>query len=60
MLQDLKRSTTDKEKRELQGGVEEVEGEIQYYKGLVSRYESKATSYEERLGLLEKEGECRT
>ena len=60
MLQDLKRSTTDKEKRELQGGVKVAEGEIQHSKGWVSEWESKATGYEERLGLLEKEGECRT
>ena len=40
--------------------MEEVEREIQYYKGEVSRWESKAAGHEERLGLLEKEGECRT
>ena len=40
--------------------MEGVEGQIQRYKGLVSVWESKATGYEERLGLLEKEGECRT
>ena len=60
MLQDLKRSTTAREKRELQGRVEGMERQIQYYKGLVSEYESKATGYEEELGRLEKEGECRT
>ena len=40
--------------------MEEVEGEIRHYKGVVSKYESDAAGYEERLGLLEKEGECRT
>ena len=39
--------------------MEEAEGEIQYLKELVSERESQATGYEERLGLLEKEGECR-
>jgi hypothetical protein len=40
--------------------VEEAEREIQYCKGAVSEWESQATGYEERLGLLKKEGECRT
>ena len=40
--------------------MEEAEGKIQDYKLWVSEYESEATGYEERLGLLEKEGECRT
>ena len=40
--------------------MEVVEGWIQHYKREVSKYESDATGYEERLGLLEKEGECRT
>ena len=59
MLQDLKRSTTDWEKRRLQERVKEVESNIQRYKRAVSEWESEATGYEERLGLLEKEGECR-
>ena len=33
---------------------------IQYYKGRVNGEESDANRYEERLGLLKKEGECRT
>ena len=40
--------------------MEEAKGEIQNYKGRISQYESEATGCEERLGLLEKEGECRT
>ena len=40
--------------------MEEVKGLIQHYKEEVSRRETDATSCEERLGLLEKEGECRT
>lgn len=60
MLQDLKTPTTDKEKRELQRGVQKAERGIQHSKGWVSEWESKATGCEERLGLLEKEGECRT
>ena len=59
MLQDLK-ITSYWKRSKLQGRVEEAEGQIQDYKWLVSQYESKATGYEERLGLLEKEGECRT
>jgi chromosome segregation ATPase len=56
----MKTSTTDEEKRRLQGRVEWVEREIQGYKGEVSEWESRATGCEERLGLLKKEGECRT
>ena len=40
--------------------LEEAEGGIQWYKGQVNKYESDANHYEERLGLLKKEGECRT
>ena len=40
--------------------MEEAEGKIERYKGKVSECESKAAGCEERLGLLEKEGECRT
>ena len=58
MLQDLKTSTTYWERRELQRIVKEAEEWIQHYKGLVSEWESKAAGYEEKLGLLEKEGEC--
>jgi hypothetical protein len=47
-------------KREQQGRVEEAEGLIQAYKGQVSEWESEATDREEILGLLKKEGECRT
>ena len=60
MLQDLKRSTTDKKKRELQGRVGQAERKIERHKGLVREYEIVATGREVRLGWLEKEGECRT
>ena len=40
--------------------MEEAEGVIQYHKEWVSKWESEATGCEERLGLLKKEGECRT
>ena len=40
--------------------MKEAERWIQDYKGWVSGCESRATGYEERLGLLEKEGECNT
>ena len=60
LLQDLKTSSTDEEKRELQERVEEVEGQIQTFKQMVSMWVSDSTGYEERLGLLKKEGECRT
>ena len=39
--------------------MEWAEGQIQIYKGRVSEYESEVAGYKERLGLLEKEGECR-
>ena len=56
---DLKTSTSDEEKRELQRRLEKLERGIQRYKGLVEEYESKANGYEEKLGLLKKEGECK-
>ena len=60
MLQDLKTSTTDREKRRLQRRMELAERLTQDYKGRVSEYESDATGHEKILGLLEKKGECRT
>ena len=56
----MKTSTSGEDKRELQRRVEEAERNIQYYKGLANQWESKATGYEERLGVLRKEGGCRT
>ena len=47
-------------KRTIQERLEVAEGEIQRNKGLVNKYESRTNHYEERLGLLKKEGECRT
>ena len=40
--------------------MEAVEGMVQFRKGKVSQCESDVTGYEEILGLLKKEGECRT
>ena len=60
LLQDLKTSTNDEEKRELQRRLEEVEREIQDRKRLISYWESRAKDHEERLGLLKEERECRT
>ena len=52
--------TNDRQRRKLQGRVREAEGQIRHHKRWVSEWESDATGYEEKLGLLEKEGECRT
>ena len=59
LLQDMKTSTSDEDRRDLQRRVEEAEGDIRHWKGLANQWESKATGYEERLGVLAKEGECR-
>ena len=59
MLQDLEISTVDWAVT-LRKRVKEMERQILWYKKEVSEYENEATGYEVRLGLLEKEGECRT
>ena len=56
----MKTSTSDEDKKELQKRVEEAEGEIQRWKGLANRWERSGTGYEEKLGVLTKEGGCRT
>ena len=56
----MKTSTSDEDKRELQRRVEEAKGWIQRWKGLANQQESNATGYEDRLGVLTKEGGCRT
>ena len=56
----MKTSTSDEDKRELQRRVEEAEGWIQHRKEEVNQQESEATRDEERLGVLKKEGGCRT
>ena len=56
----MKRSTTDREKRWLKRRVKEAKREIRCSEWEVSEYESTVVGREERLGLLEKEGECRT
>ena len=52
-------STSDEDKRELQGRFEEAEKMIQTYKLWANHWERDATIYEERLGVLKREGECR-
>ena len=56
----MKTSTSGEDKRELQRRVEEAEGRIQDHKWSANRWESEATDREERLGVLTKEGGCRT
>ena len=57
LLQYLKTSTNDEEKRKLQRRLEAAEREIQNNKWMVNEWESEANGYEERLGLLKKKGE---
>ena len=47
-------------KKEIQRRLEGVERRIQYWKSGVSKCEREATDFEERLGVLKKEGECKT
>ena len=56
----MKTSTSDENRRELQRRVEEAEGKIQSWKWWVNEKANEATGYEERLGVLAKEGGCRT
>ena len=57
LLQEMKTSTSDVMKSEIQRLLEEAEREIRVYKKGVNRYQSEANSREEELRLLEKEGE---
>ena len=56
----MKTSTSDEDKRELQRRVKVAEGQIQIWKESANQQERSATRYEERLGVLAKEGGCRT
>ena len=60
LVQELKGATNDELKRAIQERLEGAERMIQVCKGIVNGYESDANDCEERLGLLKKEGECRT
>ena len=57
MLLQMKTSTSDVVKSEIQRLLEEAEREIRGYKGLANKRQSETNSSEERLGLLKKEGE---
>ena len=57
LLQEMKTSTSDVMKSEIQTLLEKAEGEIRYYKEKVNKCQSDANSYGDRIGLLKKEGE---
>ena len=57
LLQEMKTSTSDVMKSEIQHRLEQAEGEIRDYKELVNKRQSEANSREEELRLLKKEGE---
>ena len=57
LLQEMKTSTSDVMKREIQLLLEEAEGWIRKRKEEVNKYQSQASSLEDRLRLLKKEGE---
>ena len=57
LLQEMKTSTSDVMKSEIQRLLEKAEGEIREWKEKVNKYQSQANSQEGRLGLLKKEGE---
>ena len=57
LLQEMKKSTSDVMKSEIQTLLEEAEGEIRVWKEGANKQQSEANSLEERLRLLKKEGE---
>ena len=57
LLQEMKTSTSDVMKSEIQRQLEGAEGWIRHYKELVNKRQSQANSREEELRLLKKEGE---
>ena len=57
LLQEVKTSTSDVMKSEIQRLLEEAERWIREWKEGVNEYQSKANSREEELRLLKKEGE---
>ena len=56
-LQEMKTSTSDVMKSEIQSLLEKAEGDIREYKEQVNKEQSAANSLEEELRLLKKEGE---
>ena len=56
-LQEMKTSTSDVMKSEIQRQLKETERGIRYYKEKANKSQSKANSQEEELRLLKKEGE---
>ena len=57
LLQEMKTSTSDVMKSEIQSQLKKAKGKIRGYKELANKYQSAANSQEGRLGLLKKEGE---
>ena len=57
LLQEIKTSTSDVMKSEIQRLLEEAEGRIRKWKEWVNKYQSEVNGRKERLGLLKKEGE---
>ena len=57
LLQEMKTSTSDVMKSEIQRRLEEAEGKIREWKEGANKRQSKANSLEEELRLLKKEGE---
>ena len=57
LLQEMKTSTSDVMKSEIQHRLEQAEGEIREYKESANKYQSEANSLGEELRLLKKEGE---
>ena len=57
LLQEMKTSTSDVMKSEIQRQLEEAEGKIHHWKELANKEQSAANSLEEELRLLKKEGE---
>ena len=57
LLQEMKTSTSDVMKSQIQRLLEEAEKWIRMWKGEVNKYQSQASSREEELRLLKKEGE---
>ena len=58
LLQEMKTSTSDVMKSEIQSLLEKAEGQIRYWKELANKEPSEVNSREERLRRLKKEGEC--
>ena len=57
LLQEMKTSTSDVMKSEIQRQLEKAEGGIRHHKEWVNKQQSEANSREDRLSLLKKEGE---